>query len=106
MNKIEGVPFHDTLPNQKHVGNTVSSKSCRAKLRNIAGQAAYYGGMAALGIAGRGFARGAVNAGRAAFYARAGQLAGRAAGQLAGRAARARLGAYKSINIKWLKDPR
>ena len=47
-----------------------------SKLRNIAGQAAYYGGMAALGIAGRGFARGAVHAGRAAFYA---GMAGRVA---------------------------
>ena len=84
MNKIEGFPFHGTLPNQKHVGNTVSSKSFGAKLGNIAGQAAYYGGMAALGIAGRGGARGAVHAGRAAFYARAGQLAGRAASRAMG----------------------
>ena len=78
MNKFEGVPFHGSPPNQKHIGNT-ASKSAWSKAGNIAGQAAYYGATAALGIAGRGFARGAVHAGRAAFYARAGQLAGRAA---------------------------
>ena len=79
MNKIDGVPFHGTPPSQKNIGNTASSKSFGSKLGNIAGQAAYYGGMAALGIAGRGFARGAVYAGRSAFYAGAGRLAGRVA---------------------------
>ena len=76
MNKIDGVPFHGTPPSQKNINNTVSSKTFGAKLGNIAGQALIG---AALGIAGRGFARGAVHAGRAAFYQRAGQIAGRVA---------------------------
>ena len=91
--KFEGVPFHGSPPNQKHIGNTVSQKTFGAKLGNIAGQAAYYGGMAALGIAGRGFARGAVHAGRAAFYARAGQMAGRVAQAAARPAIRRAMGA-------------
>ena len=93
MNKIDGVPFHGTPPSQKNIGNTVSSKTFGAKLGNIAGQAAYYGGMAALGVAGRGFARGAVHAGRAAFYARAGQMAGRVAQAAARPAIRRAMGA-------------
>ena len=76
MNKVDGAPFHGTPPNQKNINNTVSSKTFGAKLGNIAGQALIG---AALGIAGRGFARGAVHAGRAAFYQRAGQIAGRVA---------------------------
>ena len=52
MNKIDGVPFHGTPPSQKNINNTVSSTPFSSKLGNIAGQAAYYGGMAALGIAG------------------------------------------------------
>ena len=91
--KFEGVPFHGTPPSQKNIGNTVSSKTVGAKLGNIAGQAAYYGGMAALGIAGRGFARGAVHAGRAAFYQRAGQMAGRVAQAAARPAIRRAMGA-------------
>ena len=91
MNKIEGVPFHGTLPNSKNVGNTQTSFG--AKLGKIAGHAAYYGGMAALGVAGRGFARGAVHAGRAAFYARAGQMAGRVAQAAARPAIRRAMGA-------------
>ena len=80
MDKIDGIPFHGTPPSQKkNINNTVSSTPFSSKLGNIAGQAAYYGGMAALGIAGRGVARGAVHAGRAAFYQRAGQMAGRVA---------------------------
>ena len=78
---------------RKNIGNTVSSKTFGAKLGNIAGQAAYYGGMAALGVAGRGFARGAVHAGRAAFYARAGQMAGRVAQAAARPAIRRAMGA-------------
>ena len=76
MNKIDGVPFHGTPPSQKNINNTVSSTPFGAKLGNIAGQALIGG---AVGSVGRGFARGAVHAGRAALYARAGQLAGRAA---------------------------
>ena len=96
MNKIDGVPFHGTPPSQKNINNTVSSTPFSSKLGNIAGQAAYYGGMAALGIAGRGFARGAVHAGRAAFYqrlGRAGQIAGRVAQATARPAVRRAMGA-------------
>ena len=94
MNKIDGVPFHGTPPSQKkNIGNTASSTSFGSKLGSIAGHAAYYWGMAALGIAGRGFARGAVHAGRAAFYAGAGQLAGRAAQAVARPAIRRAMGA-------------
>ena len=75
MNKFEGVPFHGTPPSQKNVGNTANSKSFGSKLGNIAGQAAYYGSMATLGIARRGLARGVVLGGRAAFYSRAAQAA-------------------------------
>ena len=78
---------------RKNIGNTASSTSFGSKLGNIAGQAAYYGGMAALGIAGRGFARGAVHAGRAAFYQRAGQMAGRVAQAAARPAIRRAMGA-------------
>ena len=77
MNKFEGVPFHGTPPSSKHVGNTVSSSTFSAKA--VLGHAAYYGSMAALGIAGRGFMRGAVHAGRAAVYGNA-ALAARALG--------------------------
>ena len=78
MNKIERIPLHGTPPNQKNVGNTVSSTSfgsksgntatqtVGAKVGKVARQAAYYGGMAVLGIVGRGFMRGAVHAGRGA----------------------------------------
>ena len=78
MNKIDGVPFHGTPPSQKNVHNTVSSTSFSSKSGNtatqtvgakvgkVARQAAYYGGMTVLGIAGRGFMRGAAHAGRAA----------------------------------------
>ena len=93
MKKIDGVPFHGTPPSQKNINNTVSSTPFSSKLGNIAGQAAYYGGMAALGIAGRGFARGAVHAGRAAFYQRAGQMAGRVAQAAARPAVRRAMGA-------------
>ena len=93
MNKFEGVPFHGTPPSQKNVGNTANSKSFGSKLGNIAGQAAYYGSMAAIGIAGRGFARGAVHAGRAAFYQRAGQVASRVAQAAARPAIRRAMGA-------------
>ena len=99
MNKIDGVPFHGTPPSQKkNIGNTVSSKTFGAKLGNIAGQAAYYGGMAALGIAGKaagGVAlnavrtlgpRAAVHAGRAYVYSHMGRVAARAAGHTARRA--------------------
>ena len=78
---------------KKNINNTVSSTPFSSKLGNIAGQAAYYGGMAALGIAGRGFARGAVHAGRAAFYQRAGQMAGREAQAAARPAVRRAMGA-------------
>ena len=93
MNKFEGVPFHGTPPSQKNVGNTANSKSFGSKLGDIAGQAAYYGSMAALGIAGRGLARGAVLGGRAAFYSRVGQVAGRAAQAAARPAIRRAMGA-------------
>ena len=98
MNKSEGVPFHGTPPNNKHIGNTVSAKSFGAKVGNIAGQAAYYGGMAALGMVGKaagGVAlnavrtlgpRAAVHAGRAYVYSRMGRVAARAAGHTARRA--------------------
>ena len=72
MNKIEGVPFHGTLPS-KHV--MPSQRTFSDKAWSAAGTAAYYGGMAALGIAGRGFARGAVQAGRAAVLGRAARSA-------------------------------
>ena len=87
--KFEGVPFHGTPPSQKNVGNTVSSKSFGAKVGNIAGQAAYYGGMAALGMVGNaagGVAlnavrtlgpRAAVHAGRAYVYSHMGRVAAR-----------------------------
>ena len=91
MNKIDGVPFHGTPPSQKkNINNTVSSKTFGAKLGNISGQALIG---AALGIAGRGFARGAVHAGRAAFYQRAGQIAGRVAQATARPAVRRAMGA-------------
>ena len=90
MNKIDGVPFHGTPPSQKNINNTVSSKPFSSKLGNIAGQALIG---AALGIAGRGLARGAVHAGRAAFYQRAGQMAGRVAQAAARPAIRRAMGA-------------
>ena len=93
MNKFEGVPFHGTPPNQKNIGNTVSQKTFGAKVGNNEGQATYYGGMTALGVAGRGFARGAFHAGRAVFYARAGQMAGRVAQAAARPAIRRAMGA-------------
>ena len=74
----------------KSIGNTASSKSFGSKLGNIAGQALIGG---ALGIAGRGFARGAVHAGRAAIYAGARRLAGRAAQAVARPAIRRAMGA-------------
>ena len=83
------------LVRKKNINNTVSSKPFSSKLGNVAGQAAYCGGMAALGVAGRGFARGAVHAGRATFYNAGGAVhAGRAVfnarpGQMAGRVAQA-----------------
>ena len=96
MNKIEGVPFHGTLPNSKNVGNT--QPSFGAKLGKIAGHAAYYGSVAALGMVGNaagGVAlnavrtlgpRAAVHAGRAYVYSRMGRVAARAAGHTARRA--------------------
>ena len=60
--------------------------------------------MAALGIAGRWFARGAVHAGRAAFYQRAGQMAGRVAQAAARPAVRRAMGAQKSCK-KMVKGP-
>ena len=75
---------------RKNINNTVSSKTFGAKLGNIAGQALIG---AALGIAGRGLARGAVHAGRAAFYQRAGQIAGRVAQAAARPAVRRAMGA-------------
>ena len=68
MNKFEGVPFHGTPPSSKHVSNT--SKNTFSP-KAVLGHAAYYGSMAALGVAGRGFARGFVTAGRATLAARA-----------------------------------
>ena len=93
MNKFEGVPFHGTPPSQKNVGNTANSKSFGSKLGNIAGQAAYYGSMAALGVVGRGLARGTVLAGASLFQRGTRHIAGRAAQAVARPAIRRAMGA-------------
>ena len=93
MDKVEGVPFHGTPPNQKNVGDTVSSKSFGSKLSKIAGQAAYYGSMAALGVVGRKLARGTVLAGYSLFQRGTRHIAGRTAQAVARPAIRRAMGA-------------
>ena len=78
MNKIEGVPFHGTLPTQKYVHSTGGFS--KAALGQVAGMAAYglvghYAGNAALGARQRLGPRAAVHAGRALAYRNLGTVA-------------------------------